>query len=137
MGAVPGDQQTARLFENPGNGNDWISVKLVGVKSNRGAIAAQIKVTVRNGDGRTRAIYRTVGSGGSFGASPFEQHIGLGKSAKIVNLETWWPATRTRQSFSNVAKNQFIEIQEFGKELKKVERRSFRLGGANPRGFAQ
>ena len=37
-GAVPGDRQTARLFENPGNGNDWLSLRLVGEKSNRAAI---------------------------------------------------------------------------------------------------
>ena len=36
------------LFENPGNGNDWISLKLVGVKTNRSAIGARIKVTVEN-----------------------------------------------------------------------------------------
>jgi hypothetical protein len=130
-GAAAGDQQTARLFENPGNGNDWIGVRLVGVKSNRAAIGARIKATVRNEGPGTRAVYRTVGSGGSFGASPLEQHIGLGKSARIENLEIWWPASNTRQNFSSVARNQVIEIQEFGKEYRKVERPTFRLGGAN------
>jgi tetratricopeptide (TPR) repeat protein len=128
-GAVPGDRQMARLFENPGNGNNWISVRLDGVKSNRAAIGARIKVTVRNGGTGTRAVYRTVGSGGSFGASPFEQHIGLGKSARIENLEIWWPASNTRQNFSGVATNQFIAIQEFGRDYRKVERPTFRLGG--------
>jgi len=129
-GAAAGDRQTARLFENPGNGNDWIGVRLVGVKSNRAAIGARIKATVRNEGAGTRAVYRTVGSGGSFGASPLEQHIGLGKSARIENLEIWWPASNTRQNFSGVARNQVIEIQEFAKEYRKVERPAFRLGGA-------
>jgi len=129
-GAVPGDQHTTRLFENPGNGNDWIRVHLTGVKSNRAAIGARIKVTVENEGRGTRSIYRTVGSGGSFGASPFEQHIGLGRSARIENLEVWWPASNTRQSFSGVGKNQLIEVREFEKDFTKVERRSFRLGGA-------
>ena len=48
-GAQPGDSHAFRLFENPGNGNDWISLKLVGVKANRAAIGARIKVTVKNG----------------------------------------------------------------------------------------
>ena len=100
-GAVPGDQHNARLFENPGNANDWISVHLIGVKSNRAAIGARIKVTVDNA-GTTRDIFRTVGSGGSFGAAPYEQHLGLGKSARIVSMEVWWPASNTRQTFSNV-----------------------------------
>src|ERR1051325_7108424 len=89
-GGVPGDPHAFRLFENPGQGNDWVSVRLVGVKSNRAAIGARIKVTVKNG-AETRAVYRTVGSGGSFGASPLEQHLGLGKAAEIVGLELQWP----------------------------------------------
>jgi hypothetical protein len=128
-GAVPGDRHNTRLFENPGNGNDWISVHLTGVKSNRGAVGARIKVTVQNEGNPPRDIYRTVGSGGSFGAAPFEQHIGLGKSARIQTLEVWWPASGTRQSFSGVGKNQFIEIRELDKTFTTVQRRSFRLGG--------
>lgn len=129
-GAVPGDSHAFRLFENPGNGNDWINLKLVGVKSNRSAIGARIKLTVENEAKVTRSIYRTVGSGGSFGASPLEQHIGLGKSAHILNLEVWWPASNTRQDFASVGKNQFLELKEFDTSYKKLERKSFRLGGA-------
>ncbi len=55
-GAIPGDRHAFRLFENPGNGNDWISVRLAGVKANRGAIGARIKVTVKNEAGAQRAI---------------------------------------------------------------------------------
>jgi hypothetical protein len=128
-GAVPGDAHAFRLFENPGNGNDWISLHLVGVKSNRAAIGARIKVTVENEGPGQRSIYRTVGSGGSFGASPLQQHIGLGKSARVVDLEIWWPASNTRQHFSNVEKDQFLEIKEFAKSYTKLERRPFKLGG--------
>ncbi len=90
-GAAPGDSHAFRLFENPGHGADWISIKLVGVKSNRSAIGARIKVTAKSRGGESRAIYRTVGSGGSFGASPLEQHIGLGKAGAIDSLEVRWP----------------------------------------------
>ena len=129
-GAVPGDAHAFRLFQNPGSGNDWINVKLAGVKSNRSAIGARIKLTVENDGKKQRAIYRTVGSGGSFGASPLEQHIGLGKAARILNLEIWWPASNTRQNFANVEKNQFIEIKEFASRFEKLERKSFRFGGS-------
>src|SRR5262245_59319237 len=95
-GATPGDSHPLRLFENPGHGNDWINLRLVGVKTNRAAIGARIKLTVENEGRGTRSIYRLVGSGGSFGASPLEQHIGLGKSARIVDLEIWWPGSNTR-----------------------------------------
>jgi tetratricopeptide (TPR) repeat protein len=130
-GAIPGDSHAFRLFENPGNGNDWISLKLVGVKANRAAIGAVIKVTVKDQGGVERSIYRTVGSGGSFGASPLQQHIGLGKAAQIVSVEILWPGgSRTPQTFSNVGKNQFLEIKEFATEYTKLERRPVRLGGA-------
>jgi hypothetical protein len=128
-GAVPGDRHAYRLFENPGNGNDWINLKLVGVKSNRAAVGARIQVTVTNDGGRPRSIYRTVSSGGSFGASPLEQHIGLGKSARILRIEIWWPASNTRQTFTNVARNQFLEVREFAPDYTRLVRTSFRLGG--------
>jgi hypothetical protein len=118
------------LFENPGHGNDWISLKLVGVKTNRAAIGVRIKVTVENVGQAARSIYRTVGSGGSFGSSPLEQHIGLGKDARITELEIWWPTSNTRQHFSNVGKNQFLEIKEFAQDYAKVDRRPYRLGGS-------
>ena len=131
-GAVPGDSHAFRLFENPGNGNDWISLHLVGVKSNRAAIGTRIKMMVQNEGKPPRFIFRTVGSGGSFGASPLTQHIGLGKSAKILDLEITWPASHARQDFSNVAADQFLEIKEFAKDYEKLERHTFQLGGSQP-----
>jgi hypothetical protein len=46
-----------------------------------------------------------------------------------MNLEIWWPASDTHQTFSNVAKNQFIEIKEFEKNYTQLERQRTRLGG--------
>ena len=140
---MPADRHGLRLFENPGNRNDWINLRLVGVKTNRAAIGARIKVTVDNaraenatgengGAARvTRSIYRTVGSGGSFGANPLEQHVGLGLSARIQNIEIWWPASNTRQTFSNVTPNQSIEIKEMAADFAVLSRKPYRLGGAN------
>jgi tetratricopeptide (TPR) repeat protein len=138
-GAVPSDAHALRLFKNPGSGNDWINVHLVGVKTNRAAIGAEINVTVKDEGQPARSIYRTVGSGGSFGANPMEQHIGLGKSAQILNLEVWWPTSNTRQNFSNVGKNQFIEIKEFADSYIKMDRKTVRLGGpkSNPESVAK
>jgi hypothetical protein len=130
-GAVPGDAHAFRLYENPGNGNHWINIHLVGVKSNRSAIGARIKVVVKEEGKTQRSIYRTVGSGGSFGASPLEQHIGLGKAARIVNVEIWWPTSNTHQTFTGVGMDQFLEIKEFAKDYVKLQRRPFRLGGSN------
>jgi tetratricopeptide (TPR) repeat protein len=124
-----GDRGTSRLFKNPGHGNDWITLRLVGEKSNRSAIGARIAVTVTNSGGSQRTVYRTVGSGGSFGASPLRQHIGLGKAAHIENIEIWWPASKTRQKFTDVKPNQFLEIKESATSPAKLDYPSFRLGG--------
>jgi hypothetical protein len=127
-GATPGDAHAFRLFANPGNGNDWIDIKLIGVTSNHGAIGAQIKVTVENNDQRARTIFRTVNSGGSFGASPLAQHIGLGKSAQILSVEISWPVTKTVQRFQDVRPNQFIQVSEFAKEYKVLTPKRFEFG---------
>ena len=131
-GAIPGDSHAFRLFENPGHGNDWISVRLVGVRANRAAIGAKVKVTVKNGT-ETRAVYRTVGSGGSFGASPLEQHLGLGKSAEIVGLEIQWPGDAQPQQFVSVPKNRAIEIRQSASDYRVIERPRYRLGGDHGR----
>jgi len=128
-GATPGDSHPLRLFENPGHKHDWLSVRLVGVKTNRVAIGARIKLTVENEGRGTRSIHRTVGSGGSFGASPLEQHIGLGTSARIVELEIWWPVSNTRQRVTGLGTNQAVEITELAKSYTAIERRAITLGG--------
>ena len=128
-GAIPSDKHVLRLFRNPGNDNDWINVQLTGVKSNRSAIGAEIKVTVEN-DGRgSRSIYRTVGETSSFGGNPLEQHIGLGHGARILSIDTWWPATKTRQHFTNVGKDQFISIKEFATDYTKLDRKPVKPRG--------
>ncbi len=129
-GAVPSDKHTMRVFENPGNDNDWLNVRLIGVKSNREAAGAQIHVTVQDGNSAPRSIYRTVGQTSSFGANPVEQNIGLGHDAHAIVLDVWWPASGTRQHFTGIAKNQYLEIKEFETNYAQLQRRPFRLGGS-------
>jgi len=130
-GAVPSDKHAMRVFRNPGNDNAWINVRLIGVKSNREAAGAEIKITVENDGGSPRSIYRRVGETSSFGANPLEQHIGLGHGARILSIEVFWPATNSRQQFTSVAKNEFISVKEFDKSYTKLQRKTVRLGGSN------
>ncbi|HTW80429.1 MAG TPA: FG-GAP-like repeat-containing protein [Terracidiphilus sp.] len=130
-GMVPGDRHAMRVFENPGNNNDWINVHLVGVKSNRSGVGAQIKVTVSDDGHAPRTIFRVVGETSSFGANPMEQHIGLGHDAGPVTLDVWWPTSGTRQHFTGVEKNEYIEIKEFSNAVSKLVRPRFRLGAPN------
>ncbi len=107
-GFVPGDAYYRVLLRNPGHNANWIRVKLVGVKTNRAAIGAKIKITVDDGSIR----YREVSSGGSFGASPFAQHIGLGKGRTVKSLEVWWPTSNIRQTLRDVPVNRETVIKE-------------------------
>lgn len=110
-GAYEGDVYFNALFENPGNTNRWLKLVLAGTKSNRAAIGARIKVTVDEPTGE-RSIYKTVNSGGSFGASPLRQQIGLGQARSIRNLEIWWPTSGIRQTFNDLKTNQCYTIRE-------------------------
>ncbi len=110
-GIFDGDTAFATLYENPGHGNHWLTLKLEGVKSNRAAIGARIKVTITEG-GKSRDIYKTVSSGGSFGASPLRQEIGLGQAAGIQQVEVFWPATGKKDTYAGMSTNHFYKIRE-------------------------
>ena len=132
-GAAPGDKYNKAIFTNPGQGNNWLSLKLTGVKTNRAAIGAKIKVVVEDAAGKLSSRFREVSSGGSFGASSLTQLIGLGKARRVKSLEIYWPASKTRQQYSDLGVNQFLEIKEFEKTYAKRQIRSFTLkNGARP-----
>jgi hypothetical protein len=130
-GANYGDVAYSTLFANPGHANRWLVLKLEGVKTNRAAIGARIKVTVRDASGQ-RSVYRVVSSGGSFGAGPFRQEIGLGKALEIAKVEIYWPGSRETQAFSNLSLDQMYTVREGQAQATPVKRRSFRWPAANP-----
>jgi len=115
-GAFTGDGFLNSVFQNPGFGNHWVSVKLVGTKSNSSAIGAHIRCEIVDGSER-RSVHRTVNSGGSFGANPLEQHIGLGKAEKIDVLEIYWPTSDTTQTFRDVPVDRALRIVEVEVEV--------------------
>ena len=126
-GFTRGDASPNALFRNPGSGNHWITLRLVGDVSNRAAIGTRLRLTV-NDAGVMRAIHATVSSGGSFGASSLQQEIGLGQAGLVRELEVWWPTTGARQIFTDVPVNQFIEITEGVDSIRVVERSRIQLG---------
>ena len=128
-GAFRGDEYGDALYENPGFGNHWLSIKLVGVQSNRCAIGARICVAVVE-DGKDRSIYRHVNSGGSFGCNPLRQTIGLGKASAVRSLEVFWPTTGKTQTFGDVAVDQVFRIVEGEERHTPIELQRFQLRDA-------
>jgi len=94
-GAMTGDKGYSVMFKNPGNTNHWIKLDLVGVEANRFAIGARIHLRLQDERGQPRDLYRTVGSGGSFGASSLRQHIGVGGARSVERVEIRWPGSTT------------------------------------------
>jgi hypothetical protein len=123
-GAYTGDNYRNAVFANPGNTSRWLKLELQGAKSNRSAIGARIKVTVRTPAG-DRTIFRTVHSGGSFGASPLRQEIGLGNATEITGVEIVWPATRQPQRLLGLRMNSFYRIREGQADPAPVSLKSF------------
>jgi hypothetical protein len=118
-GVTDGDKYHNVLFQNPGQGNNWLTVKLVGQKSNRAAIGARIKAVASGAEPLT--VHRHVSSGSSFGANPLQQTLGLAKCERVALLEITWPTSGTTQTFRDVAVNQAIEVTEFAADYRKLD----------------
>jgi hypothetical protein len=123
-GALSGDHYQNQLFANPGHGNHWLKLKLEGVASNRPGIGARIKVVAKTATGE-REIHRVVGSGGSFGASPLRQEIGLGSAEAIVRVEIFWPKTGRTQVVTGLQRDRCYTVREGEAAAHEVVLKSF------------
>ncbi len=123
-GAIGGDRYRNVLFENPGNDNHWLTLRLEGVTSNRSAIGARITVTVEMGGGRLRTVRTVIGGGSSFGGSPLRQEIGLGSAVAIRTVEIEWPTSGTHDVFEAVVMDRFYVAREGDHDLRALFPRS-------------
>ena len=125
-GAYTGDAFRNVLYENPGFENGSLTIQLVGTRSSRCAIGARIQARVKH-NGKPHSVYRHVTSGGSFGANPLRQTIGLGRANTVERLEILWPTTGETQALENVPGNQTIRIVEGIPGYETIELDTFRL----------
>ena len=86
----------------------FLSLRLIGTKSNRSAIGA--RVTVEAG---SRVMVQEVRSGSSFMSSnDLKLHFGLGDSARVDKVVVDWPYRSSRETLADLAPNQFLQITE-------------------------
>src|SRR5208337_2124281 len=79
-----------KLFHNvSGDHNHWILLKLVGTKSNRMGIGAQVHITTEDGRSQWNEVTTAVGYASS---SDSRVHFGLGSSRRIKEIEIRWPS---------------------------------------------
>ncbi len=125
-GFFPVDRFRSSMFENPGNRGHWLSLELVGTRSNRDALGARLQVVIETPAG-TREIHRAPGCVSSFGGSPHRQEIGLGDATRIARLEIRWPRTSEPQVFADVPLDAFLRITEGAEAFERLERPTFRF----------
>jgi tetratricopeptide (TPR) repeat protein len=116
-GWFAGDSFRRAVFDNPGCGNQSITLRLRGVHSNRYGVGCRVKATFRSQDGQDRTIFRWMNTGGSFGSAPLRMHLGIESATSVSTLEVWWPLSKTRQTFHDIAAGSHVEVQEDSSEL--------------------
>ncbi len=84
----------ALLRNDGGNANHWLTVHLIGTKSNRDGIGASLKLT---SEGFVQ-VEQAKGGTSYMSASDPRIHFGLGKRAKIDSLEITWPSGQVDNS---------------------------------------
>lgn len=125
-GAYSGDVYSNVLYLNPGFSHRFITLELIGKRSNRAAFGARIRVEVESKAG-PKVIHRTVSTGGSFGGSPFRRHIGLGDADRIVAIEVVWPSGERTQVSPPIGMDQHYRLIEGDQSLTLLERPSFQF----------
>ena len=98
-----------KLFHNvSADNNHWILLNLVGTKSNRMAIGAQIRVTTEDGNTQWNQVTTAVGYASS---SDSRAHFGLGENRRIKEIQIRWPSG-LRQEVRNVDVDHVMTIEE-------------------------
>jgi enediyne biosynthesis protein E4 len=95
------------LRNDGGNRRHWITLKLVGTKSNRDAIGARVKL-------EAGALTQTaeVMSGGSYlSHNDMRLHFGLGEITKVNRITVRWPSGLV-EHFDNFDADRFLEVKE-------------------------
>ena len=81
------DDRPTLLRNDTVSGNHWITIGLVGTKSNRAAIGARVRVTA---GGRTQVS--EIRSGGSYlSQNDRRAHFGLAAAERVEQVEIRWP----------------------------------------------
>jgi hypothetical protein len=102
-------------------GNNWITIRLVGTKSNRSGLGARIRViTEAEEKSGMKARIQTdeTRSGGSYySQNDLRAHFGLGKAAKVNTIEVRWLGG-TVDTLNDVSVNQVVVIREGAGQVK-------------------
>jgi len=89
------------------NQNHWLTLELVGHRSNRDAIGAEVKLVTAKG-----SQWATVTTAGSYLSSSDKRlHFGLGSEAEARSIEIRWPSG-IHQTLKGVRADQILKVDE-------------------------
>lgn len=101
--------EPAELFQNESSAqNHWLTLLLVGTRSNRDGIGAKIKLTASSGAVQFNQATTSVGYASS---SDRRVHFGLAKENVVRSLEIRWPSG-TLQVLIDVRADQILTVKE-------------------------
>jgi hypothetical protein len=87
--------------------NHWLTLKLVGHKSNRDAIGAEVKLVTAKGQ-----QFATVSTAGSYLSSSDKRvHFGLGSESVAQTIEIRWPSG-ILETLKDIRSDQILEVDE-------------------------
>jgi hypothetical protein len=133
-GAFKDDAAADVLFENPGHGNHWLTVRLVGHASNRFGLGARIRARIDEPGRGERNVFAFVGMNSSFGGNSLQEEMGLGQATRIVELEVSWPTSQITQTFHDVPLDRVIVVDEAQPTITLVAPRAPRVRSTDPAG---
>jgi hypothetical protein len=95
------------LMNRTRNGNHWLTIQLIGTKSNRDGLGARIQVVTA---GITQYNHAT--TAGSYNSSSDKRvHFGLGTATRADKIEVRWPSGIV-QTLTDVKSDQFLTVKE-------------------------
>ena len=105
---VTSNNGPARVLKNETpTDNHWLTLKLVGVKSNRDAIGAQVEIATESGK-----QYASVTTASSYQSSSDPRlHFGLGNAVSVKSIRIRWPSGMV-QALPETKGDQILTIKE-------------------------
>jgi hypothetical protein len=98
-----------------GQKRNWLAVELVGARSNREAIGAEVHIrcSARERAKPLQAMRHVTAGSGYASQNSHRLQFGLGENRdSVTSLSVRWPGSTSVQSFENIPANHWVRIRE-------------------------
>ena len=103
--------QINSVFHNNGNANHWLEIKCIGIKSNKSAIGAKVKLKATI-NGKTVWQLREISAQSGYnGQNMLTTHFGLGADGTIDSIIILWPSGMA-DIYTNIERDKILKAFE-------------------------